>query len=142
MPLFSSENVLVPMDFSNEAIQTLKDTLDFVEAPEKLHVVNVLAPLEATEPGAIWQTVDDDTRIKKVTELFYQRFPEEAYQSVKFTVAIGNPSSEIIDYAEQNSIDLIVISSSGKTGISRFFLGSVAERVARFAHCPVLVMRQ
>lgn len=142
MPLFSSENVLVPMDFSNEAIKTLKDTLEFVEAPDKIHVINVLSPLEATDPGVIWQTVDDDTRIKKVTEAFYQHFPEEAYQSVKFTVAIGNPSSEIIDYAEHNAINLIVIPSSGKTGLSRFFLGSVAERVVRFAPCPVLVIRQ
>lgn len=142
MSLFSSENVLVPLDFSDEAVKAVKDALEFVESPEKLHVINVLPPLESTDPGVVWQTVDDNTRVKKITETFYNHFSEEVYQKVKFTVAVGNPSSEIIDYAEQNAVDLIVIPSSGKTGIARFFLGSVAERVVRFSHCPVLVLRQ
>lgn len=142
MPLFSTENVLVPIDFSEEAVKALKDTLEFVKDPQKVHVINVIPPLEATEPGVIWQTVDDTTRIEKVKETFQERFSEDSYQQVKFTVAVGNPSSEIIDYAEHHDIDLIIIPSSGRTGISRFFLGSVAERVVRFSHCPVLVIRQ
>jgi nucleotide-binding universal stress UspA family protein len=141
MALFTSNNVLVPMDFSDEAQKALEDTLEFVGDPTKIHAINVIPPLEATEPGVIWETIDDQTRIRKVEEAFYQRFPGDAYKQIKFTVAIGNPSSEIIDYAKHHTIDLIIIPSSGKTGISRFFLGSVAERVVRFSHCPVLVIR-
>lgn len=142
MPLFSSENVLVPLDFSEDAIKALKSTVEFVDDPHKVHAVNVLPPLEATEPGVVWQTLDDQTRIAKVKETFEKYFPEAAYKDVKFTVEIGNPSSEIIDYAQNNAIDLIVIPSSGKTGLPRFFMGSVAEKVVRFSHCPVLVLRK
>lgn len=141
MTLFTSNNVLVPIDFSDEAHKALEDALEFVGNPQQIHVVHVLAPLEPTEPGVIWQTIDDQTRIDSITETFYKQFSEDAYRQMKFTVEIGNPSSEIIDYAKHNAIDLIVIPSSGRTGLSRFFLGSVAERVVRFSHCPVLVIR-
>jgi len=142
MSLFASDNVLVPLDFSDDAIAALKETVDFVSASQKVHAVNVLPTLEATEPGVIWQTIDNQTRIDKVKETFANHFPEAIYQDVKFTVEVGNPSSEIIDYAKNNSIDLIVIPSSGKTGLPRFFMGSVAEKVVRFSHCPVLVLRK
>ncbi len=142
MTLFASNNVLVPIDFSEEAQKALADTLAFVGDPGKLHAIHVLTPLEPTEPGVVWQTVDDQARIEKIKSTFYSRFADAAYQQVTFTVAIGNPSSEIIDYAKHNGIDLIVIPSSGRTGLSRFFLGSVAERVVRFSHCPVLVLRK
>jgi len=142
MTLFAANNVLVPVDFSEEAQNALADTLEFVGDPSKLHAIHVLTPLEPMEPGVVWQTVDNQARIDKVTDAFYKRFSDEAYKKVKFTVAVGNPSSEIIDYAKQNNIDLIVIPSSGRTGLQRFFLGSVAERVVRFSHCPVLVIRK
>jgi nucleotide-binding universal stress UspA family protein len=141
MTLFASNNVLVPIDFSQEAHQALVDTLEFVKDPARLHVIHVLHPLEPTDPGVVWQTIDDQSRIDNIKATFYKEFPEEAYQQVKFTVKVGNPSSEIIDYAKHNAIDLIVIPSSGRTGLARFFLGSVAERVVRFSHCPVLVIR-
>ncbi len=141
MSLFSSENVLVPMDFSEEAVQALKDTLEFVKDPSKIHALYVLPPLEATDPGVVWQTVDDSTRVTKIREMYDKHFPEEVYQKIDFAVEVGNPSSEIIDYAQNNSVDLIVIPSSGKKGISRFFMGSVSEKVVRFSHCPVLVIR-
>jgi nucleotide-binding universal stress UspA family protein len=53
----------------------------------------------------------------------------------------GNPVTEILDSAELHSPDLLVLGSHGLSGIARFFLGSVAERVARHARCPVLVVR-
>ena len=142
MTLFATNNVLVPVDFSEEAQKALSETLEFVGDPTQIHAIHVLAPLEPMEPGVVWQTVDNQARIEKVTEAFFNRFSDEVYKKIKFTVKVGNPSSEIIDYAQNNGIDLIVIPSSGRTGLQRFFLGSVAERVVRFSHCPVLVLRK
>ncbi|MGB3137884.1 MAG: universal stress protein [Nodosilinea sp.] len=141
MTLFASDNVLVPIDFSEESNQALDKALSSFDATTTVHVIHVLSPLEPTQPGMVWQTVDDKTRVDHINALFQEKFPGEAYQKVMFAVKTGNPSSEIIDYAEGNSIDLIVIPSHGRTGLSRFFLGSVAERVVRFARCPVLVLR-
>lgn len=45
----------------------------------------------------------------------------------------GNPVNEIVDFAEKNDIDLIVLGTYGKTGIQRFLIGSVAENVVRYS---------
>jgi nucleotide-binding universal stress UspA family protein len=52
----------------------------------------------------------------------------------------GDPVEEIIRYARRHPIDLIVVGTHGRTGVSRVLLGSVAERVVRAARCPVLVV--
>jgi nucleotide-binding universal stress UspA family protein len=52
----------------------------------------------------------------------------------------GDPAEEIVRYARGHSIDLIVVGTHGRTGVSRVLLGSVAERVVRSARCPVLVV--
>jgi nucleotide-binding universal stress UspA family protein len=142
MGLFATERVLVPFDFSDEASKALIDTLEFVEDASRLYVLHVLHRLETTEPSNIWQTLDDDTRRQNVEKSFYERFDPSMVEGVRFDVTVGNPSSEILDYAKGNNITLIVIPSHGRTGLGRFFIGSVAERVIRYAHCPVLVIRQ
>ena len=53
----------------------------------------------------------------------------------------GHPSNEITDFAENNNADLIVVGTLGKTGLDRFLMGSVAEKVVRGSKVPVLVVR-
>lgn len=60
---------------------------------------------------------------------------------IESAVIEGHPSHEIIDFAESNDIDLIVLGTLGKSGLDRFLLGSVAEKVTRNAKVPVLVVR-
>ncbi|MBC6475301.1 MAG: universal stress protein [Hormoscilla sp. GM102CHS1] len=79
---------------------------------------------------------------RNVEQEFDRRCQGPEYQRVNFSVLVENPSEKIIDYPNTFDINLIVIPSHGRTGISRFLLGSVAERVVRFAHCPVLVLRR
>jgi len=52
-----------------------------------------------------------------------------------------NISGGILDYAEENNIDLIVIGTRGRSGFKRLLLGSVASHVVTYAHCPVLVAK-
>jgi nucleotide-binding universal stress UspA family protein len=54
----------------------------------------------------------------------------------------GFPVKEILNFAERESIDLIVMASHGRTGLARLLMGSIAEGVMRGAHCPVLVVKQ
>ena len=56
-------------------------------------------------------------------------------------VVEGVPFERIVGTAKTKHADLIVIGTHGRTGISRFFIGSVAERVVRLAPCPVLTVR-
>jgi nucleotide-binding universal stress UspA family protein len=53
----------------------------------------------------------------------------------------GNPVAMLTDYATNNAVDLIVIASHGRSGISRWVMGSVAERIVRTACVPVLMIR-
>jgi nucleotide-binding universal stress UspA family protein len=52
-----------------------------------------------------------------------------------------SPAEEIADYARDASIELIVVGTHGRTGVSHLLVGSVAERVVRTAPCPVLTVR-
>lgn len=140
MGLFSTERVLVPFDFSDEASKALTNTLEFVGDASRVYVLHVLHRLETTEPSMVWQTLDDDTRRQNVQKAFHEKF--QPPEGLRFDIVIGNPSSEILDYAKGNNITLIVIPSHGRSGLGRFFLGSVAEKVMRYAHCPVLVLRR
>lgn len=54
----------------------------------------------------------------------------------------GNAAQVILDEAERSGVDAIVLCSHGRTGVSRFLLGSVAEKVARHARCPVMIVRR
>ena len=142
MTLFNTDRVLVPVDFSEVSFEALNQALASVGDPTHLHVLHVLSELSAGEPGVTWSTVDNATRKQEVMKHLEQRFSGDAYSGIHIDVSIGNPSSEIIDYATTHQIDLIVIPSHGRTGISRFLIGSVAERVVRLAPCPVLVLRR
>ncbi len=141
MSLFEKERILVPIDFSDISFQALREAIDFTADPSRVYVLHVVPELEATDPGMIWQSVSSDSRKEHVQKAFDSKMEELGLSGVHFSTAVGNPSSEIIDYATTQGIDLIVLPSKGKTGIERFLLGSVAERVVRHAHCPVLVLR-
>ena len=55
--------------------------------------------------------------------------------------AVGEPAAEIVSFAEERGIDLLVLGTHGRTGLEHALMGSVAERVVRRARCPVLTVR-
>jgi len=59
---------------------------------------------------------------------------------VQTDIAVGHPAEQIIHRAELDGIDLIVLGRRGRSMIARMMLGSVSERVLRYAHCPVMVV--
>ncbi|HHV24120.1 MAG TPA: universal stress protein [Methanosarcina sp.] len=73
------------------------------------------------------------SRVKKITE--------DSGVEVKEVLLEGHPSEEIINFAENNNMDLIVMGTLGKTGIEKFLMGSVAENVVRNSKIPVMVVR-
>ena len=67
---------------------------------------------------------------------------EHGFAGIHSVVHTGDPGSDIARCAEELHVDLIVIPSHGYHGFKRLVLGSVAERVLRFATCPVLALRR
>ena len=66
---------------------------------------------------------------------------EAAHVDVARLVVMGNPYREIVQAADAEKVDLIVMATHGRTGLSHLVMGSVAERVVRTASCPVLTVR-
>ncbi len=52
----------------------------------------------------------------------------------------GNPANEILDYIQKNTVDLVILSTHGRSGISRWLMGSVADKVTRHSSAPVLIV--
>jgi nucleotide-binding universal stress UspA family protein len=72
---------------------------------------------------------------------FVEDAAKAASVEVESVLLEGHPADEIIKFAEQNDIEMIVMGTLGKTGLDRFLLGSVAENVIRHSKVPVLVVR-
>lgn len=142
MPWLPKQSVVVPVDFSDESFAALAMTRDnLVAASEAIHIVYVLPPLIPDEPGVIWEMVDDEGRRKHAEQAMRERLTDAKYAGVSIEIRVGDASKGIAAYAQEKHAELIVIPSHGRTGISRLLIGSVAERVVRLAHCPVLVLR-
>ena len=141
MSWFPPKSVVVPVDFSDLSFSALDKALDIVATPEDIHVLHVLAAMEAADPGVIWGEVDNKSRSHHAELALRERLDDEKYAGVDLAVGFGDAGQEIADYAKRIGADLIVLPSHGRTGLTRLLIGSVAERVVRLAHCPVLVLR-
>ena len=142
MPFAPRKLVVVPIDFSGKSTDAVTTALDFVESPEDVHAVHVVSPLGNMAPGVDWGVVDDQARRDSVVKHFDEFLTERGIKGVRSVVLLGDPGTEIAEYAESQHADLIVISSHGYDGMKRMVLGSVTERVIRYASCAVLVLRR
>ncbi|TWT64970.1 universal stress protein [Allorhodopirellula solitaria] len=142
MSLFTGKALVVPWDFSEMSQASLQKAIDCVDDPSLIRVVHVATLPPAGEPGVLWGTVTEDSIAEHCQESFAKYCQgKPGYDRVTFTTLFGDPGSQITEYAENENAELIIISSHGHTGLAHLFIGSVAERVVRLAHCPVLVLR-
>lgn len=138
--------ILVPIDFSDRSKKALKVAAKFAQLFEGM-VTPFYAHLpisELDEPYALgmssklYQKFDEleDTLSNRVTEISAS-LVDEKYLA-KPIVVMGNAAQAIID--ESNNYDYVIMSSHGRTGFSRFLLGSVAEKVLRLSNTPVMIV--
>jgi nucleotide-binding universal stress UspA family protein len=114
----------------------------------KLYAVHVipLGDYYSSMPLAIdaeWiQAMEEHLRIEgKEAIVYVEDAGRAANVEIESVILEGNPANEIVDFAEKNDIELIVMGSHGKTGIQRFLIGSVAENVVRHSKKSVLVVK-
>lgn len=140
--------ILVPTDFSTYAQHALVYAAAFAEKFGAelylLHVFQDLAvyqPDEVTVGPPVVPSVEQLTASARsaleqiVVEKQLQRF------NIRTEVREGTAVDEIVDFAEENTIDLIVMGRHGRGWLAHVLLGSVAEKVVRKAPCPVLMVR-
>jgi nucleotide-binding universal stress UspA family protein len=136
------KKVVVPFDFSEDSATALATAIDMADQPAHIHLVHVLPFLEPTEPGVMWEVIDEEARRESVLESLRRELARIGGTGEEvIEVIFGDPGHEIVDYADRVDAGLIVVSSHGRSGLKRLLLGSVAERVVRLAHCPVLMLK-
>lgn len=139
------KRIMLPLDGSQLAEQALPHTIAIAERfQSELVLLQVLTPLPR-HPTTTEATIQ---RAEKATAAFIREYLERIATGVKehgITVQIvtleGRPHLQIIQYAETNQVDLIVMCTRGQSGLSRWMMGSVTDRVVRGADVPVLLIR-
>jgi nucleotide-binding universal stress UspA family protein len=142
MPWLPKKLVVVPYDFSDDSREAIDTALQLVSSPAEVRVVHAMQDLSPLEMGELWTTIDDQVRRKHALQAMREKLIDPQYAQLQLDVVFGDPGHAITHYASDLKADLIVLNSHGRTGIGRLLIGSVAERIVRYAHCPVLVLRK
>ena len=141
MNWFEGKKIVVPIDFGDESRVAIDAALSMVFRPSDIHVIHVAPDLTAMAPEVVWQEISDEARRSNIENSFQREFSEDRYHNLSFKVLFGDAGHRIVDYAQDVGADVIVMPSHGRTGLQRWLIGSVAERVLRLAKCPVLVLK-
>lgn len=141
------ERILVPVDFSDysrEALHYAKEWAGMYGASvDLLHVV-----VEDLHPsfyiGGVKSIYDVEPDIEEKVVDKLDAFAAEVSgpeTEIRSHVAVGSAPSHIAEFVDDHGIDLVAMSTHGRTGMDRFLLGSVAEKVIRHVKCPVLTVK-
>jgi nucleotide-binding universal stress UspA family protein len=140
--------VLVPTDFSEPSAKALgygKALAGaFYASLHVLHVVQEPFVHGWTMEGYVAALPDFRTDLEAQARDRLQTCLTEAERGLyhaELAVRVGQPYMEILAYAKDREVDLIVVGTHGRGGLEHFLLGSVAERVVRASPCPVLTVR-
>ncbi len=137
--------ILVTTDFSGQALAGLEKAAALARRLDSevvlLYVVeDHMPPLIIFTPEADRQEMLESHRLRaedKLAEYAAEHLPG---CNVATAAASGVPSAEIVRYADENEVDLIVMASNGYGPVRQLLLGSTTERVLHHANCPVLVI--
>ncbi|MFD1632785.1 universal stress protein (plasmid) [Haloplanus ruber] len=138
------DNILIPTDGSDEVAEAVDEAIGMAElCGATLHVINVVDTTEISvahdvELAEIEQGLEGAG--SDAVDAVVSRASEQGLDT-QSAILRGPPAKKIIEYADENDIDLIVMGTRGNTGMDRILLGSVAETVIRNAAQPVTVKR-
>jgi nucleotide-binding universal stress UspA family protein len=141
--------ILVATDFSKTSAKALKSAIDLAKASRAtltiLHAYVPFVPLvpEQYLEAGTWDRVDTESRRwaeRQLAKLAGRARTSGVRASTK--MVIGDPSRHIVRAARSLHADLIVVGTHGRQGLTKLFLGSVAQRVIATATCPVMTIRR
>lgn len=143
------QRILFPSDFSELSLHALDYARTLAETyGAELHVIHVVDEAYqywmALGPNSLPVGPSPEEMVSASSQeigKFIQEHLGGTSLKVQSRVLVGRPFMEIIRYAGENGIDLIVIGTHGRGGLKHVLLGSVAERVVRKSPCPVLTIR-
>jgi universal stress protein A len=132
--------ILCPIDFDGNSLDALRLARRIAERDKAtlylLHVIPPQDPLVMSAPAIT-------ERDEKYARAELQKVSNAELTGVDHEVLVrfGHPAEEIVAAESETKAELLVMATHGRTGVSHFFMGSVAERVVRESACPVLTVR-
>jgi nucleotide-binding universal stress UspA family protein len=137
------DKLLIPLDGSTLAETALGPALDFAAGSPEATIVLVRAAEATTLPGG--DVIENQVQVVREAEDYLEavasRLTRRGAKHVKTSVWYGPAATAIVEAADAAKPDLIVMSSHGRSGLGRLFMGSVAESVMRATHTPILMLR-
>jgi len=136
------ETVLVPTDGSDAATNAADHGIALAAATDAaMHVVHVVDPTAASgEFGGTDVLSALEAAGRRAVDEVIDRADDAELRSVEASVLSGTPARAILDYVDDRDVDLIVTGTHGRTGLDRYLLGSVTEKLVRVADVPVLTV--
>lgn len=136
--------ILVPTDGSEAAIDAASHAYSLGERYDA--TVHVLSVVETSESASIvgYGAEKLETLREEGTDATRQIVEDALSRDIDAigAVEVGNPDRTILEYAAEHDIDMIVMSTHGRSGVGRFLRGSVTEQVIRDGEIPVLVVQR
>lgn len=130
--MYAIKKLLVTTDFSDYSAAALEYALSFADVHRAdVHLLHAIEGHPNTEEEA--------NAHEKMQKFIFEKVDE--YTSVHQVILVGSPPDEIIRYAREHVIDLIVIATHGRTGLAHVVMGSIAEKVIRHSTVPVLAVK-
>jgi len=138
--LFHPRQVLIPIEPSEIPFDLLDEVAGAVGL-DQMHVIAVVPGFERITRAMNWNwgTVDGETREQYVERDIRHRLKGHVYEDLPLYVGFGEPCCEILSVARKVDADLIVMTTHQRHGVSRLLNGSIAERLVRQSHVPVLI---
>jgi nucleotide-binding universal stress UspA family protein len=140
--------ILVPTDFSKHSHNALNYAVAFADKfGAELYLLHVVQDLALFIPEAVSVAPPVAPAVEQMTAAVHEALQRVVRENdlgrfkVHCEVREGTPFYEIIQFARESDIDLIIMGTHGHTGLAHVLLGSVTEKVVRKAPCPVLTIR-
>ncbi|USZ69808.1 universal stress protein (plasmid) [Halorussus salilacus] len=136
------ERILVPTDGSELATRAFEHALDLAATYDsELHVVYAVNVTAGADVDTAMIQQELEKAGERATETLAERARDAGVEAVTVETVYGPPHRAILKYADENDVDLVVMGTQGRTGLNRYLLGSVTEKVVRLSDAPVLTVR-
>jgi nucleotide-binding universal stress UspA family protein len=136
------KKILFPTDFSHTGDAALALATSLArDSGAKLLIVHVEEPPVAYGGGEMYYGMPDPAT-EDLRRMLHEIKPADPAVEYEHHLVTGDPAAAVARLADAEGVDLIVMGTHGRTGLTRLLMGSVAEAVVRRAKCPVLTFKQ
>ncbi|MCQ6276571.1 universal stress protein [Bacillus sp. V3B] len=137
------KKILLATDGSEHSKRAVENAIHIAKCSEgsNVEIIYVVDPERAkSETLNNWNSADlGDKRKKRIIEV--EMMAKESGISYEINILTGEPGPTIVEYANSNKADIIILGSRGLNVLQEFVLGSVSHKVAKRANCPVLIVK-